>query len=479
MKLSLRVLNLLVCCAALLALVLASASLASPLDQTRGGNLKRRQYQTYATVTLYVDPTGSNSNACTASGTSACLTLAGALAKLPRFLENNVTINVAAGAYATAFPTLPNLYIGSGVTLAITGTMSAFSPATGTASGTTTAAAAGSTSSPPTITDSGQAWTVNNLKGAFVSFTSGTLNGQTFPIGSNTATAITFAGSTSAGVGATYSIVTPGSTFNSTSQSTIAGYDGPGTITVSNIQISRTGATAILCQAPILTLFTFTNCDIRGSTSVGFSVGAGLMRLSGSYVQGASIAVSVSTTSLKGPSSTIVVTSVLIGGTSAAFNTTTSSGTQNSLTQVIAESAAATLPVVSMTVATGPQNSSVWITCTGGAGSIGFGGPTISSTVSAAQSTFTLATLRVTGCETGIRVGAGMSAVLSTAAFDTVTTAISTIKGGVIDFVAGTPTFTTVTNELSQDGTAYTFATLTGLPAPQVITNSYGSRFIR
>jgi hypothetical protein len=72
-----------------------------------------------------------------------------------------------------------------------------------------------------------------------------------------------------------------------------------------------------------------------------------------------------------------------------------------------------------------------------------------------------------------------MSAVLSTAAFDTVTTAISTIKGGVIDFVAGTPTFTTVTNELSQDGTAYTFATLTGLPAPQVITNSYGSRFIR
>lgn len=61
----------------------------------RGGALKRRAYQTYAPVTLYVDPTGSDSNPCTSSGTAACLTTTGALMKLPRnIMRENSTVGV-------------------------------------------------------------------------------------------------------------------------------------------------------------------------------------------------------------------------------------------------------------------------------------------------------------------------------------------------------------------------------------------------
>ena len=50
----------------LLLLLFASAAAAQP-QMTRGGALKRRAYQTYSTITLYVDPTGSNENPCTSS----------------------------------------------------------------------------------------------------------------------------------------------------------------------------------------------------------------------------------------------------------------------------------------------------------------------------------------------------------------------------------------------------------------------------
>lgn len=77
----------------------ASAALAQPAVN-RGGFVKKNQYQLYRTTTLYVDgDQGSNSNTCTAAGTSACLTINGALAKLGRFSNGfNATINVAAAA---------------------------------------------------------------------------------------------------------------------------------------------------------------------------------------------------------------------------------------------------------------------------------------------------------------------------------------------------------------------------------------------
>ncbi len=61
---------------------------------------------TGSSTTLYVDGAlGADANACTASGASACLTLQGAIDKIPLFLSGPVTINVAAGTY-TENPTI-------------------------------------------------------------------------------------------------------------------------------------------------------------------------------------------------------------------------------------------------------------------------------------------------------------------------------------------------------------------------------------
>jgi len=55
--------------------------------------------ETTAALTLYVDTAGSDSNACTASGASACLTVQGALGKIPKRIKHPVTINIASGTF--------------------------------------------------------------------------------------------------------------------------------------------------------------------------------------------------------------------------------------------------------------------------------------------------------------------------------------------------------------------------------------------
>lgn len=173
--------------------LISALVLAGEPQVTRGDALKRREYQTYAAVTLYVDPTGSDSNACTASGTSACLTLQGALNKLPRFIRNNVTVNVAAGTYVGNWQAVFTMEVGASAAIPsfnVTGpSMSTFTPATGSATGTLTSV---SQQAVPlsTLADTGQSWTVNDLRGRFIRFTSG--SGSTKLIIANTATTITY-----------------------------------------------------------------------------------------------------------------------------------------------------------------------------------------------------------------------------------------------------------------------------------------------
>ena len=80
--------------------VTATSPLILTPDAGGGFDFSFPSYQTSAALTLYLDPAGNDSNACTASGASACLTWAGILSKLPQFLRNDVTINVAAGTDA-------------------------------------------------------------------------------------------------------------------------------------------------------------------------------------------------------------------------------------------------------------------------------------------------------------------------------------------------------------------------------------------
>lgn len=181
----------------------------------RGHFLKPEQYATQATVALFVDgASGNDSNACTASGASACLTIQGALNKVPQVVQNPVTIDITAGNYA-GFRIYNKVFAASNTTtgsyINIRGAAQAnVTPATGTATGTATSVSTDSVGF-HTVTDSGQTWTSDDFTGRFLALTGGTGSGQVCPIISNTATAVkvscTFSPAPVAGT--TYAITSP------------------------------------------------------------------------------------------------------------------------------------------------------------------------------------------------------------------------------------------------------------------------------
>jgi hypothetical protein len=263
---------------------------------TRGDALRRREYQTYSAVTLFVDPTGADTNACTASGTAACATVTGALSKLPLQVRNNVTINVAAGTYTDTFDVTGFQFVGDGLTFTILGTQVNFTPATGAATGTITAFAdqPDTAASRGVLTDSGQTWTVNNLRGRLLEITSGAASGQVRPIAENTATTVTFAGAfaTDPAPGATYRISTPGPVWSSGGLRALGGLNGRATvrveslaqvggITVGENQVTSlqlagmyvaAAATALQVQASRLTLSSTPPNFFEGGTGPGINL---------------------------------------------------------------------------------------------------------------------------------------------------------------------------------------------------------------
>ena len=206
---------------------------------SRGDLLKRRAYETFNALTLYVDTTGNDANACTASGTNACLTIQGALNKVPRHIHHPVTITVGAGtfgcAYISDFSFWEPASASAGAYLLLQGTLANATLATGTATGTSTAATAPSFSPMTfgTITDTTQTWTVNDLRGRFV-----VVGTNIIPIASNTATTITYVGITSLGTGAgiAYTIQDPSTILSGTACN----------IPASGVTAQATGASAAM-----------------------------------------------------------------------------------------------------------------------------------------------------------------------------------------------------------------------------------------
>lgn len=434
---------------------------------------------TTAALTLYLDPTGSDSNACTSSGVLACSTLAGVLAKVPRIMRHNVTINVAAGAYGAPFVLGPGITVESGATLTIAGTMTAATLATGAATGTITSVTAPSNAGPPSITDTSQSWTSNNLRGAFVTFTSGSLNGQSFPITSNTATSLTFTTTSNTAVaGNTYSIQVPGSTFISATQATVTGISGGGGVTISNVKIERSSAST-LSMSGLEAVVTLQTVEVKSaSTALFITSGAAIVRRS--YLAGT---IGITISGVFGPIGPAVQTSnsFVVGSTgSALFGSGTNPA--SSVSGSVLEGGSTSNPVLTLSSlsSVGSQNFSIWVTCTGGAGSVGIGTLPIAGSIAPAMVSFTSnGGARISNCTTAMRLDGSASATIVAPAVDNCTTGFSVVKGGYLDFVAGTPVFTGVTNELSVDGTVSTFAALVGMADPKVLTSVYGSRIVR
>lgn len=430
---------------------------------------------------FYVDPSGSDANDCRFSGVFACRTLAGAMQKIGAYyIRHDVQINVADGTYAENLNIAGGLYIVNGVTVTIAGTLAAFTVATGTNSGTSTASAAGSAATgPATMTDSGQSWTVNDLKGRFITFTSGALSGSSFPITANTATVITMAGTGAAGTGSTYSIQTPGAVFAQPANGTIANVDGRGSLTFSGVGITSSSTSGVIFRGP--GLLGITNCRLVMASSVaGLNVQLGLATLTRSYVQNTSSGPGVLVTG----GSAAVLPALSVSGafvqstTGSAISVLNNGLTSNTMSPIFLETTTGT----GLSTRAGQNvnlSSGAFATCT--STGIGFSvGVAATASVAPVSASLGLpATTRITGCATGVLVNGPSQASIGAMSFDTVTTAVSVVKGGVVDFVSTTPTFTTVTNELSYDGTFSTFAALVAAGPPALLTNTYGSRFIR
>jgi hypothetical protein len=147
-------------------------------------------------VTLYVDPNGSDAFDCS-SADAGCATIQGAWSKLPSELRHVATINLAAGTFSGAY--LAGVRRGvpasaaNGAYIRITGTLANSTLATGTATGSATSVTAPTTSPVVwgTLNDTGQSWTVNDLRGRLLVITSGAGAGVILPIVSNTATTVT------------------------------------------------------------------------------------------------------------------------------------------------------------------------------------------------------------------------------------------------------------------------------------------------
>lgn len=182
----------------------ASSAVPSPTGPLGGAT------QTTGALALFVDPTGSDANACTSSGVNACLTGDAAVAKVPKRLKHGVTIDYAAGTYTGS--NLTGFVCEPGGWLLLRGTMIA-STITGTQAGTVTSGTAGSNSTGvyATMTVTTPGWTVDALRAKFVRIPTGTGAGQIRAIASNTASVLTLPGAWTAPNGtSTFEIVEPG-----------------------------------------------------------------------------------------------------------------------------------------------------------------------------------------------------------------------------------------------------------------------------
>lgn len=468
---------------------------------TRGGALKKRQYQTYAAMTLYVDPTGSDSNPCTAAGTAACLTLQGVWNKLPRIIRHDITVNVAAGSY-TSTSRLEGLQWSTTATSGILGSsifvegpaLVDVTPTTGSATGTITSVTAVGISL-PTVTDTAATWTVDDLRGYFLVQTSGASSGQSRPIISNTATTLTVAAwssGTAPIASVTYAIQRPAATI--TGEHSFTGFTGVGGILrFSRIEFTSALTTAATLQAQnhteLAAQISLPQCRVLKTAGSFSSVSSNRAQaFSGANIAGVTSAFFYAAAT-GGQAVSMTDSTSLVGGF-FAYSATGSGVTIRANAVPTLMSSPGIVASVGSINATPFQFGGVVSNTSGVPGNVITAiCPSGSTAVGMRwQGHGAVNNLASVNCDTGISLSPSFIG-LETAPPDlrlrvaltctNTTTCVAAERGSAVNFAGITPTFTTVTNELQQDGTNYAFSFLSGLPSPQVISNSYGSAFIR
>lgn len=452
---------------ALWLILLASIVSAQPLDYSTGGNLKRRQYQTYAAMTLYVDPTGSDSNACTSSGTGACLTVQGAVDKVPARIRHAVIINMAAGTYAGTVNVFSRTFTDA-ATFTLQGSAWADSTlATGTSTGTSTAytAAVPSTATLGIFTDAAQTWTADDLKGRFLTITSGAASGQQRVIVSNTGTALNLNSTiTGLAAGATYAIQEPAAIITGA-----VNFNGLNGFSTNNTPV----VISDLTLSTATTTLTVSNTSVRMSTS---TPGTFFLRRVRTLTSGGSVAFTCTGGSWCGITGTAYVAAPSTG--QALYVTGGAMFTDSGGYYVAGAATIGTVIVYSGgNLNLGASNATTVMEATSGGFALTIG--TISGTAMASVSAFSSVYRASTGACLAV-TGRGTYNSFSQSAHGFTCTSsgglgISLVSGASM-LLSSTSVFsiTSSTGDFSVDGTTYTSAFFNAL-SPKTILGTSGS----
>jgi hypothetical protein len=463
----------------LLLLPLLAACVFAQDGVTRGDAVRRREFQTYATTAYFVDPAGSDTNACLASGAAnACLTVQGVIDKLPKIIRNTITITVAAGSYA-GFIMGDRLWSPGGAvvtpsgSVAITGSKSAVTPTTGSATGTLTTVSATTTSGTALLIDSGQAWTVDDaaLDGAFIRMTSGTANGQVRTIVTNGGTTLSVfpSYSTNPSIGDTYIIEKPAVIF--TTGTTIRAIPGGFNMTMTDLEFqSATSSSAILSQGSDVTI---RFGGVRAyNTSTGTAVSVPGFSATGS--SGPLVAKAASTALLvtKSFSPTTGVYARSTAGTAATLVVGTNPSSQagswlNLYARIDAANRVAVTFQPTQTTSSGSGIAALYARCGSTTGTTGLVqiGPGGQTTLNAFSD----------GCATGFAIGesansfdvVGAQFRVSTLSCTLATTCVQVTKGARARIPV--PTLSSVTNAYSVDGVTYSEAQFSALSPVRIV----------
>jgi hypothetical protein len=248
--------------------------------------VKAADLRTSATLTLYVDPTGSDANACTATGAAACQTIAGALAKVPSELCDSVTINIASGNYTGFYidrfrPC--SLESGSRTgSLTLNGTLIPATLATGSGTFQFTSQTVGTSlgNTWGLLNNTAATWTVNDLRGKVLEASALSVLRI---IASNTTTALTVVGPSSASANTSTSwaiedwgtVITTGATFPGFPASTNfagmvigsvrKGASSPTLVTINKIKVSSAVPRCIYFGGEANVAFRLIRCETTGS----------------------------------------------------------------------------------------------------------------------------------------------------------------------------------------------------------------------
>lgn len=425
---------------------------------------------TVAALTLYVDPTGSDGNACTAPGTSACRTFNGTMAKLPHGIRYATTVNVAAGTYAETPRILdfdiegPNNTGTPTAALTIQGVLVDAGVSTGFATGTATAYVGmppdgDNTKAHLTDTnqiDGGAGWTVNELTGQFLEITAGTGVGQRLPIVSNTASVIYLASpfDVSPVAGSAYAVRTTGTNFTNGSL-LVRSLTGHGKLTLQFLGFTPpTGVTATVINVRGPVLFE-SDRFITGNSAAFFGTGEvseGLLiqhsylsaRTSGLTLGGGGISMPVSVFQCL-----ISCGQASCAGTGVSFF----AGSRPSSHSGTVTGTWATGVQYTSTIGTS-QSGGLWIDCGSDAG-VGL----LMNFTTGTPASFAADRFYVNGCGVGVKLLAPSSSSMDSMMFTNNTTAVQLNHGArmFLDPV-GVQTFTSNGTDFNVEGTTSTYA---------------------